>query len=84
MRSSSGRTPSSRCGRASPACSSLRGRAAALGAQHTFNYYADLADTFQWERAVKPSRGGFGLVVKEPVGVVGAIIPWNAPMGLIA
>src|SRR5580698_5762180 len=57
---------------------------AAFGAQHTFNYYADLADTFQWERAVKPSRGGFGLVVKEPVGVVGAIIPWNAPMGLIS
>ena len=57
---------------------------AAFGAQHTFNYYADLADTFQWERPVKPSRGGFGLVVKEPVGVVGAIIPWNAPMGLIS
>src|ERR1700690_2555887 len=57
---------------------------AAFGAQHTFNYYADMADTFQWERAVKPSRGGFGLVVKEPVGVVGAIIPWNAPMGLIS
>jgi len=57
---------------------------AAFGAKHTFDYYADLADTFQWERAVKPSRGGFGLVVKEPVGVVGAIIPWNAPMGLIS
>src|SRR6202453_2958405 len=57
---------------------------AAFGAKHTFNYYADMADTFQWERAVKPSRGGFGLVVKEPVGVVGAIIPWNAPMGLIS
>src|ERR1700733_12842199 len=57
---------------------------AAFGAQHTFNYYAGLADTFQWERAVRPARGGFGLVVKEPVGVVGAIIPWNAPMGLIS
>jgi len=57
---------------------------AAFGAQHTFNYYADLADTFQWERPVRPARGGFGLVVKEPVGVVGAIIPWNAPMGLIS
>src|ERR1700690_81394 len=57
---------------------------AAFGAQHTFNYYADMADTFQWERAVKPSRGGFGLVVKEPVGVVGGIIPWNPPMGLIS
>ena len=26
----------------------------------------------------------FGLLVREPVGVVGAIIPWNAPMGLIS
>ncbi len=57
---------------------------AAFGAQHTFNYYADLAETFEWERPARPARGGFGLVVKEPVGVVGAIIPWNAPMGLIA
>jgi acyl-CoA reductase-like NAD-dependent aldehyde dehydrogenase len=29
-------------------------------------------------------RGAFGLIVREPVGVVGAIIPWNAPMGLIS
>jgi acyl-CoA reductase-like NAD-dependent aldehyde dehydrogenase len=57
---------------------------AGFGAQHTFNFYADLAGTFEWERTAKPGRGGFGLVVKEPVGVVGAIIPWNAPMGLIS
>jgi acyl-CoA reductase-like NAD-dependent aldehyde dehydrogenase len=59
-------------------------KGAAFGAKHTFDYYADLADTFEWERTAKPTRGGFGLVVKEPVGVVGAIIPWNAPMGLIS
>ncbi|HVT67563.1 MAG TPA: aldehyde dehydrogenase [Trebonia sp.] len=59
-------------------------KGAAYGARHTFDYYAGLADTFEWERPVTPSRGGFGLVVKEPVGVVGAIIPWNAPMGLIS
>jgi acyl-CoA reductase-like NAD-dependent aldehyde dehydrogenase len=57
---------------------------AAFGAKHTFDYYAGLADTFQWERPTRPGRGGFGLVIKEPVGVVGAIIPWNAPMGLIS
>jgi aldehyde dehydrogenase (NAD+) len=57
---------------------------AAYGARHTFDYYADLAGTFEWERPARPARGGFGLVVKEPVGVVGAIIPWNAPMGLIS
>ena len=42
-----------------------------------------LAGTFAWEEPAKPARGGFGLVVQEPVGVTGAIIPWNAPMGLI-
>src|SRR6185437_2053815 len=42
---------------------------AAFGAKHTFDYYAGLADTFEWERPVRPSRGGFGLVAKEPVGV---------------
>jgi len=57
---------------------------AAFGAKHTFDYYAGLADTFPWERPTRPGRGGFGLVIKEPVGVVGAIIPWNAPMGLIS
>src|ERR1700722_12911418 len=73
-----------RGGRGGAGCPASRGGGAAFGAQHTFNYYADLADTFQWERPVKPSRGGFGLIVKEPVGVVGAIIPWSAPMGLIS
>ena len=28
--------------------------------------------------------GGRRLVVNEPVGVVGAIVAWNAPMGLIS
>ena len=27
--------------------------------------------------------GEYGLLVREPVGVVGAIIPWNAPLSLI-
>jgi aldehyde dehydrogenase (NAD+) len=58
---------------------------AGLGAQHTFGYYAGLADTFAWEERATPSGGGaFGLKVREPVGVVGAIIPWNAPLGLIS
>ena len=31
-------------------------------------------------RSAPPTGGGeFGLLVREPVGVVGAIIPWNAP-----
>jgi acyl-CoA reductase-like NAD-dependent aldehyde dehydrogenase len=48
-----------------------------------FDYYADLADTFAWEERAQPTGGGaFGLLVREPVGVVGAIIPWNAPIQL--
>src|SRR5438552_2363957 len=46
--------------------------------------YAALADTFPFEEECPPTGGGkFGLLVREPVGVVGAIIPWNAPVMLI-
>ncbi len=66
------RAPLRRQGRPSPAPSA------------TFDYYAGLADTFPFEEEAQPSMGGkFGLLVREPVGVVGAIIPWNAPLGLI-
>jgi acyl-CoA reductase-like NAD-dependent aldehyde dehydrogenase len=60
-------------------------RGAGAGAAATFEYYASLADTFPFEEPAQPSAGGqFGLLVREPVGVVGAIIPWNAPLSLIA
>lgn len=50
-----------------------------------YQYYAGLADTFKWEERHTPQGGGaVGLLVREPVGVVGAIIPWNGPPLLIA
>ena len=54
---------------------------AASGGAATFDYYAGLADTYAFEEQVAPSVGDFGLLIREPVGVVGAIIPWNAPLG---
>jgi len=44
---------------------------------------AEYIDTFEWEREL-PENQNFGVpswqkVVKEPIGVVGAIIPWNYP-----
>jgi aldehyde dehydrogenase (NAD+) len=49
-----------------------------------FRYYAGLAEEFPFEERHPPTAGGnVGLIVREPVGVVGAIIPWNGPMGLI-
>ena len=74
---------SARSGPVSPApCTPSPVRAAGIAGG--FDYYAGLADTFPFEERAQPQMGGeFGLLVREPVGVVGAIIPWNAPIGLI-
>ncbi|MEU6646336.1 aldehyde dehydrogenase [Saccharomonospora sp. NPDC046836] len=45
---------------------------------------ADLADSFPFEERVSPTSGGEeAWIVHEPVGVVGAIIPWNSPVASI-
>jgi len=55
----------------------------ALG--EVFRYYAGLAETFVFEeeRQPGPGSGNVGLLVREPVGVVTAIVPWNAPAFLM-
>lgn len=37
--------------------------------------YAKMLDSFEWEEEIRNS-----LVVKEPIGVVGMITPWNFPL----
>jgi acyl-CoA reductase-like NAD-dependent aldehyde dehydrogenase len=51
----------------------------------TYKSYASLAETFPFEERHKPRAGGkVGLLVREPVGVVAAIIAWNGPAPMIA
>jgi aldehyde dehydrogenase (NAD+) len=49
-----------------------------------YDYYADFADTFEFVERHPPAQGNVGLLIREPVGVVGAIVPWNAPLALMA
>jgi acyl-CoA reductase-like NAD-dependent aldehyde dehydrogenase len=49
-----------------------------------FDYYADLAATFPFEQQRTPFDGhGEAIVVREAVGVVVAIAPWNNPFGIL-
>ena len=57
---------------------------AAGGVAGVFRYYAGLADSFAWSEKHTTSMGKPALLVREPVGVVAAIIPWNAPHSLMA
>jgi betaine-aldehyde dehydrogenase len=49
-----------------------------------FNFYAGLADTFPFEEPHRSASGHKALLIREPVGVVAAIVPWNGPAMLIA
>ena len=47
-------------------------------------FFAGLAETLQGA-SVPPSRPGFTtFTLREPMGVVAAITPWNTPLGLLA
>ncbi|KAF0957158.1 aldehyde dehydrogenase [Rhodococcus sp. T7] len=45
-------------------------------------YYADLMRELPAEERRPGLLGGTTLVVREPIGVVGAITPWNVPQGI--
>lgn len=61
-------------------------RSLAAGVAATFDYYAGLAETFPFIEQHDPGvgNGNYGLLVREPVGVVAAIVPWNGPAALNA
>ncbi|MFB7498541.1 aldehyde dehydrogenase [Streptomyces sp. NPDC056161] len=41
--------------------------------------YLRAADSFGWEEEISSPSGARALLRREPVGVVAAVIPWNAP-----
>jgi acyl-CoA reductase-like NAD-dependent aldehyde dehydrogenase len=49
-----------------------------------WEFYAGLAETFPFQEVHKPAVANTGLLVREPVGVVAAIIPWNGPLLMVA
>ncbi|HVW69922.1 MAG TPA: aldehyde dehydrogenase [Steroidobacteraceae bacterium] len=66
-----------------------RGVAEAMvpGVADTFEYYAGVAETYPWIERHEPKQSPgavAGFLVREPVGVVGAIIPWNGALMLAA
>jgi aldehyde dehydrogenase (NAD+) len=52
-------------------------------AMAAFNYYAAAADKFTWQD-IRDGIYGQTLVLREPIGVVGAITAWNVPFFLAA
>jgi betaine-aldehyde dehydrogenase len=52
-------------------------------AAHCFEYYAGLAGKIEGETLPVPDNA-LSLVLREPVGVVGQIIPWNYPLLMAA
>jgi len=46
-------------------------------------YYAGLTGRFRSAQVPFTSGEGYSIVTKKPVGVVGAIVPWNFPVSLL-
>lgn len=46
---------------------------------HTYAWYGEAADKL-YDEIAPTGRNALGLITKEPLGVVGAVTPWNFPM----
>lgn len=54
-------------------------------ASEEYRHYSRMHDQFEFDQQMTPTAGGkFALLSHEPVGVVGAIVPWNSPVAAIA
>ncbi|MGH9825929.1 MAG: aldehyde dehydrogenase family protein, partial [Blastocatellia bacterium] len=50
---------------------------------HTIEYYAGLGKNIRGGYIPQLDEGKFGMIIRRPLGVVGAIVPWNFPVSLM-
>jgi succinate-semialdehyde dehydrogenase/glutarate-semialdehyde dehydrogenase len=50
---------------------------------HTIEYYAGLGKNIRGGYIPQISETSYGLIIKRPIGVCGAIVPWNFPVSLM-
>ncbi|HEY9231016.1 MAG TPA: aldehyde dehydrogenase family protein, partial [Blastocatellia bacterium] len=50
---------------------------------HGIEFYAGLASKVRGSQVPLPAKNAYGLVIRRPVGVCGAIVPWNFPLTLM-
>jgi len=50
---------------------------------HTLEYYAGLGKNIRGGYIPQIAENTYGLMIKRPLGVVGAIVPWNFPVSLM-
>jgi succinate-semialdehyde dehydrogenase/glutarate-semialdehyde dehydrogenase len=50
---------------------------------HGLDFYAGLASKVRGAQVPLPAKNAYGMVVRKPLGVCGAIVPWNFPITLM-
>jgi succinate-semialdehyde dehydrogenase/glutarate-semialdehyde dehydrogenase len=50
---------------------------------HGLEFYAGLASKVRGSHVPLPQKDAYGMVVRQPIGVCGGIIPWNFPLTLM-
>ncbi|MFQ5818351.1 MAG: aldehyde dehydrogenase family protein, partial [Terriglobia bacterium] len=50
---------------------------------HTLEHYAGLAKNIRGGHIPQLDEGKYGLILKRPIGICGAIVPWNFPVSLM-
>jgi succinate-semialdehyde dehydrogenase / glutarate-semialdehyde dehydrogenase len=50
---------------------------------HGLIFYAGLASKVRGAQVPLPAKNAYGMVIRKPIGVCGAIVPWNFPITLM-